>query len=291
MGSTKVKVFDDSAQVEEPKPKADKKKQKETSIENVEEVLLTADQEAGSSDITTNASEKPQPKADQSSDKKAQGKKPKKGQLKVRSKKYQEVMERIEKTKLYPLSEAIELAKETSFTKFPGTLEIHIGTSTKNVRGLVSLPFLSGKRVKILAFGTNADKSGADLVGDDAKLDDIAKGRIDFEALIATPAWMPKLARVAKILGPRGLMPNPKSGTVTDNLEKAVSEIQSGKVEYKSEANNPILHLAVGKLTQDSEELAQNIKALYLGIGKSKVKKMVISSTMGPGIKVDVATL
>ncbi len=208
-----------------------------------------------------------------------------------RSKKYLAAAEKVEKTSKYNLEKAVELAKETAYSKFKGSLELHITTSNKNVRGLVTLPHLSGKQLTILAFGDKAAEAGADMVGDDKKLEDIMKGKIDFDALVATPVWMVKLARAAKVLGPRGLMPNPKNGTVSDNLEKAILELKSGKVEYRTENNLPTMHLGIGKLEQPSEELMANIRTLYAAIGKSKIKRLLVSPTMGPAIRVDLSSI
>jgi large subunit ribosomal protein L1 len=207
------------------------------------------------------------------------------------SKKHQAASEKVEKNKAYPISEAVNLAKETSYTKFDGTLEVHINTNLKTLRGLVSLPYASGKKLVILAFGKGAEESGADQIGDEKKLGELEKGRINFDILVTTPEWMPRLARLAKTLGPRGLMPNPKNGTVTDNLKKAVEELQAGKIEYKTEKVGGVMHLSLGKLSQPNEELEQNLKTLLSAIGKTKIKKAVVTPTMGPGIRVDVSSI
>ena len=202
-----------------------------------------------------------------------------------------EAAEKVEKAKKYAIDEAVNLVKETSYSKFDGSLEIHINTSVKNLRGLVSLPYASGKKLKIVAFGKGAEESGADIVGDDEKLNEIAKGKIDFDFIVTDPSWMPKLARAAKVLGPRGLMPNPKNGTISDNLKKAVEEIQSGKVEYKSEKIANVVHLSLGKISQPTEELSQNIKVLLGVVGKSKIKVATIAPSMGPGVKLDTSSI
>ncbi len=212
--------------------------------------------------------------------------------VKARGKKYQEVIELVEKTKRYPLNEAVELAQKVSYTKFPSTMEIHINTAVKGVRGLITLPYASGKKLKILAFGKDADKSGADVVGTDEILADIIKGKTgDIDFIVTTPEWMPKLARAAKVLGPRGMMPNPKNGTITDNLSKVVAELQGGKVEYKSENAAQVIHLAIGKTSQPAEEISANVKLLYQTIGKSRIRKITLSPTMGPGVKVDLNSI
>lgn len=210
---------------------------------------------------------------------------------KVRSKKYQEISKELDRNKRYNLNEALELVKKLSFSKFEGTLEAHINTSQSGIRGLVSLPFASGRKLRILAFGQNADKSGADLIGNEEIITDIDKGKINFDLLVTEPSWMPKLAKVARILGPRGLMPNPKNGTITQDLKKAVEGFQAGKTEYKTEAKAPVMHISMGKLSQPTEELAANIKALLQTLGKTRVKKVSLSPTMGPSVKVDLTSL
>lgn len=215
----------------------------------------------------------------------------KKTQKQTHGTKYVQSAEKVERNKQYAVTEAIDLAKQTSYVKFTGTLALHINTNQKAMRGLVTLPFAAGKKLTILAFGKGASESNADMVGDDEKLVQIEKSKIDFDVVVATPDWMPRLAKVARVLGPRGLMPSPKSGTVTDNLTKAVTELQAGKTEYKTEPNGQVIHIAVGKLTQPTEEIASNIKALYQTLGKSRVKKITLAPTMGPGVKIDPNSL
>lgn len=215
----------------------------------------------------------------------------KKTRKQTHGKKYLEQAEKVERNKKYSIIEAIKLAKETSYSKFDGSLELHINTSQKGLRGLVTLPHVAGKKLRVLAFGKGAAESGADAVGTDETIAQIEKSRIDFDVVVTTPEWMPRLARVARVLGPRGLMPNPKSGTITDNLAKTVTELQAGKTEYKTEPNGMIIHLGVGKVSQASEEVIANIKALYTTIGKSRVQRMTIASTMGPGVKIDPSSI
>ncbi len=238
--------------------------------------------------------------------KEKKAKQPKRGK-KERSKNYQDKIKILEekakegleegeelpnfKAKTYPVEQAIELVKQISYTKFDGTMEVHININSKSVRGLISLPFISGKALKVLAFGKGAEDSGADLIGDDKALAEIEKGKVNFDVLVTTPEWMPKLARAAKVLGPKGLMPNPKSGTITTDLKKAITEIQSGKVEYKSEKGASVIHLGIGKVSQPTDELNQNIKILLSTIGKSKIKRVTIASTMSPGVKIDLSSI
>jgi large subunit ribosomal protein L1 len=228
---------------------------------------------------------------------------------KPRSKKYQEKIKALQdeikpeeadenytyKAVSYKLPEAIEMVKKLSYTKFDGTLEAHINTTVTGIRGLISLPFVSGKKIRILVFGKGAEESGADIVGDESSLDTIGKGKIDFDLVITTPDWMPRLAKVAKFLGPRGLMPNPKNGTIAgpsaDGLKKAVESFQAGKTEYKTESKGKVIHLGLGKLNQPSEELSANIKMLLQTLGKSRISKVTLSPTMGAAVKVDLSSI
>lgn len=223
--------------------------------------------------------------------KKKTGKKPKRGVPKYRSKKHKEAASQVEPTQKYPLKEAVELAQKTSYSKFTGTIEAHLNTSVKNVRGLVTLPHMAGRSLTVLAFGKGAEEAGADIVGTEETIAEIEKGKINFDVLVTTPEWMPKLARIARVLGPKGLMPNPKSGNVTDNLAKTVAELKQGKTEYRTEPSGQVIHLPVGKVDQPSEEIADNIKVLYNIIGKSHIKKITLSPTMGPGVKIDLASI
>lgn len=209
-------------------------------------------------------------------------KKKKKVKVKVRSKKYQEAVKLVDKSKLYPLKDAVELVKKTSITKFDGTVELHINLSPaslgekKEFRTSVSLPHGTGKQVRV-------------AIADDKILADIEAGKIDFDILVAHPSLMPKLAKVARILGPKGLMPNPKTGTVSAEPEKRAKELSSGQVNIKTEPNNPILHMPIGKVSFDTTKLASNIEAVMKAIGPSKILKVTLASTMGPGIKIAVA--
>jgi large subunit ribosomal protein L1 len=207
------------------------------------------------------------------------------------SKKYLATVEKVDKSKAYSLNEAVDLAKSVSYSKFEGTLEIHINTAAKGIRGLVMLPYASGKKLRILAFGKGAEESGADLIGDDDALKELEKGKVNCDVIVTTPEWMPKLARAAKVLGPRGLMPNPKNGTISTDLKKVIAELQGGKTEYKSEAKANVVHLAMGKVSQPTEELSANVKILLNTIGKSRIKKVTLSPTMGPGVKLDLSSI
>jgi|SRR3989344_2764752 len=212
------------------------------------------------------------------------------GKAKPRSKKYQEVVKDLDRDEVYSLAEAVDMVKKLSYAKFDGTLEVHINTAAFGLRGLVSLPFAAGKKLRILAFGSPASKPDSEVVfGDDSTIEELLTGKMNFDIIITTPEWMPKLAKVARVLGPKGLMPNPKNGTITSDLKKAIDSFQSGQTEYKTESKAPVIHLGLGKLTQPTEELSANIKTLLQTIGKSRIKKVTLSPTMGPSVKLDIS--
>lgn len=207
-------------------------------------------------------------------------------------KKYREVAKLIEKDKVYSLGEALQLATKTSTTKFDATVELHVNLGVdprqadQNVRDTVSLPAGTGKEVRIatLASDEDAEKLFAKLEKED----------IDFDVLIATPNMMPKLGKYARLLGPRGLMPNPKSGTVTPDVATAVEEAKAGRVEYRVDQAG-IVHLGIGKVSFGAEKLTQNAEAVMASIRAARpsslkanyIKTITISTTMGPGIKVE----
>jgi large subunit ribosomal protein L1 len=220
-------------------------------------------------------------------------------------KKYREAKNKIDRTKRYTLEEALQLLPQTSYVRFDEGIDIAIrlGVDPKKpeqmVRGTVILPHGTGKKVKVLVFAQGekekeAREAGTDFVGGEELVEKILKGWLDFDKAIATPDMMKVVSKLGKVLGPRGLMPNPKVGTVTFDVGKAVQDIKSGKVEFKADkAGN--LHVSVGKVSFGQEKLRENIITLLDSVIKAKpasskgtyVKGLAISTTMGPGIKVD----
>jgi len=217
--------------------------------------------------------------------------------------------EEIERMKLYPVDEAVKLVKERAKAKFDETIEVamNLGVDPRqtdqNVRGVVNLPNGSGRsaRVAVFAKGAKADeakKAGADVVGAEDLAEKINAGQIDFDRCIATPDMMPLVGRLGKVLGPRGLMPNPKVGTVTNDLPAAIKAQKGGAVEFRVEKAG-IVQAGIGKASFTAEQLAQNIRALADAVAKSKpsgvkgtfIKKVAISSTMGPGVRVEPSSL
>ncbi len=204
--------------------------------------------------------------------------KKKKAKIKVRSKRYVEVMKLVDKEKLYPLTDAISLVKQTTLTKFDGTVELHVSLNPltlgdkKDYRTAVSLPHGTGKEVRV-------------AIADDKVLAEIEAGKINFDILVAHPTMMAKLAKVARVLGPRGLMPNPKTGTVSPDPEKRAKELSSGQVNLKTEPGNPLIHMPIGKVSFEDKKISENVKAVLKALG-TKVAKVTLSATMGPGVKV-----
>ena len=226
--------------------------------------------------------------------------------MKKKSKKYTEALSKIERNKLYTKDEAVKLVKETSTSSFDGTVEvaIRLNIDTKKadqqLRGAIVLPKGTGKSTKVLVIArgekaTQAKEAGADYVGDVDMLEKIEKENwFDFDTMIATPDMMPLLGKLGRVLGPKGLMPNPKTGTVTLDVEKAVNEVKAGRVEYRADSFG-IIHGVIGKVSFSEEDLLENLNAFVAAILRVKpatvkgeyVKSIAISSTMGPGIKVE----
>ena len=219
------------------------------------------------------------------------------------------LIEKIDTSKIYEPIDAIKILKENSYTKFEEALEVAINLgidsnkTDQNVRGVISLPKGTGKNINVavLAKGDKiieAKEAGADLVGETDLIETIAKGKIDFDLLIATPDMMPSVGKVAKILGPKGLMPNPKLGTVSQDIKTAVQKAKSGQVQYKNDKAG-IVHAGIGKMNFNDDDLLENLKAFFTSINKSKpdsikgsfIKKVTIASTMGVGLEINLGSL
>ena len=224
-----------------------------------------------------------------------------------RSKKYNEAAAKVDSKNLYSPLAAVKLAKETSVTKYDASVEVALvlGVDPKKadqaIRSTVNLPHGTGKTARVLVFagGERAEEAraaGADIVGADELIEEVSKGRLDYDAVVSTPELMGKVGRLGKVLGPRGLMPNPKTGTVTTDVAKAVTDIKGGKIEFRVD-KNANLHFLIGKVSFTAEQLAENYAAAIEEVIRSKpssskgrfLKKSVISTTMGPGIPVDTS--
>lgn len=222
-----------------------------------------------------------------------------------RGKGYRKAAEQVEAGKLYSLADALELATKTSPSKFDASVELHIRLGVdprqadQNIRATVSLPNGTGKTIRVAVFAPEAEheaakKAGANIIGDETFLAQLDKEQLDFDILIATPAYMPRLGKYARLLGPRGLMPNPKAGTVATDVAKAVTDSKAGKVEYRVD-KQAIVHLGIGKVSFGGAKLGENAKAFFDSLTAQKpttlkggyVKTITVSTTMGPGIKVE----
>ncbi|OJT54455.1 50S ribosomal protein L1 [Bacillus licheniformis] len=225
-----------------------------------------------------------------------------------KGKKYVEAAKLVDRTKAYDVNEAIELVKKTNTAKFDATVEaaFRLGVDPRKndqqIRGAVVLPNGTGKTQRVLVFAKGekakeAEAAGADYVGDADYINKIQQGWFDFDVIVATPDMMGEVGKIGRVLGPKGLMPNPKTGTVTFEVEKAVNEIKAGKVEYRvDKAGN--IHVPIGKVSFEECKLVENFATMYDTILKAKpaaakgvyVKNVSVTSTMGPGIKVDPST-
>ncbi|MDP2720563.1 MAG: 50S ribosomal protein L1 [bacterium] len=275
MGQTRTKIID--AAIEEPKLKK---------IEEIEKTLPNDKQGR----VTTEP-----------------GKAKKAGKPKTRSNRYKQSVDLIDKSKLHPLDTAIDLIQKTTTTKFDSSIEAHINLSLSSeksdhqIRTTTSLPHQTGKKIKLLVFSSKnheeLKKLGAQL-GTEKILKEIEAGKIFFDKIIADPSWMPRLAKVARVLGPKGLMPNPKSGTVSEDTVAAAKEFSAGKMELRTE-KFPIVHVIVGKSSFKPNQIEENLKAVVAairtarpeGFKKELIKSVYLSSTMGPSVKVDPSSL
>ena len=225
-----------------------------------------------------------------------------------KSKKMQEALKKVDATKAYSVEEAVALAKDTNIAKFDATVEVAYKLNVdpkkadQQIRGAVVLPNGTGKTQTVLVFAKGekakeAEAAGADFVGDDDMVAKIQGGWFDFDVVVATPDMMATVGKLGRVLGPKGLMPNPKTGTVTMDVKKAVEEIKAGKVEYRAEKAG-IVHASIGKVSFSDEKLVENFKALQDVLAKAKpssskgtyFKSVAVTTTMGPGVKVDTAS-
>ncbi len=226
-----------------------------------------------------------------------------------RGKAYQDAMKKMDKSKLYDPAEALALVKEMASAKFDETVEVHVKLGVdprhadQQVRGTVSLPHGTGKTRRVLVFAKGAkvqeaEAAGADYVGGDDLAEKIQGGWFDFDVAVATPDMMAVVGKLGKILGPRGLMPNPKSGTVTFDIEKTINELKAGRIEYRVDKTS-IVHVPIGKVSFDNEKLIDNLNAFTEALVKAKpaaakgqyMRSASIASTMGPGVKVNPLVL
>ncbi|MFI5265580.1 MAG: hypothetical protein ACHQT7_02440 [Candidatus Levyibacteriota bacterium] len=279
MGKVKIKVIGDEAQ-EEAVKEAEKVKREQKDLRKGKTAKV-AGMKGGERTTAVGVSEADienllDSVSDKKPEEKVEGKKEntKEKEKKVVSKRHIE-NKKLTGTPQTQLSKSIELLRKFKSPSFDESVELHINTKEKGISGMVVLPHGTGKKLKI-------------IVADDAVISDIEKGKIDFDVLVSTPQMMPKLAKVAKVLGPRGLMPNPKNGTITTNTDDAVKKLSTGQISFKTESAAPLIHLMVGKMSMEDKKLEQNISTVLSAIGTARIDKVTLKSTMSPAIHIHV---
>jgi len=274
MGKIRVKTFGDEEseqkqKEEEQKRKAAKKTTKAPGMKGGERVVSV-----GPSEEELAALEVAEVKAEEAPKEEKKHKRVKE-QKAFHSEKYEKLLEEVDRTKNYVLSEALELLGNLQRKSFDETVELHINTIATGISGQITLPHGTGKTTRV-------------AIADDKLIAEVEKGIINFDVLVAEPAMMAKLAKVAKVLGPRGLMPNPKNGTITPKPEEVAKKYAGGQINFKTEAKAPIIHLTVGKISFGPAKLTDNIEALIAAIKKPNIVNVTLKSTMSPGLKLKI---
>jgi large subunit ribosomal protein L1 len=285
MGKIRVKTLGDEKQEKKDNKKAQAKLEAKKAAEAAKRAAGELEEEVKevkpeTAEVIADAKE------EKTEEKKPKKDKFKKSKGKAHSKAYLAVAEKIEKNKAYKLAEALTILPSLKISKFDETVELHINTVEKGVSGAVTLPHGTGKSIRVaIADQTTDPKAVEELVKK------VETGKIDFDVLIATPDAMPKLAKIARFLGPKGLMPNPKNGTITAKPVDAAKKFEGGLMNFKTEAKFPIMHLSVGKISLGDKKLSDNIKAAIVAVNAKKIKDITLKSTMSPGIKLDINSL
>lgn len=285
MGKVKIRVVGDEQQEKEQQEEQKKRREaKKTQVkgvnlgggERINTVGVSEEEISKELDAAkTEALAQDEPEAPTKKDKKTRGKKQKDKAARVRSKRHSSNSTIVANKTAYPIGAGIEVLRKFKKSNFDETVELHINVHEKGVSGQVSLPHGTGKQLRI-------------KVVDDATIAEIEKGKINFDVLVATPDMMPKLAKVARVLGPRGLMPNPKAGTVTDKPDVVVERLSKGQVSYKTEPIGPIIHMSVGKLSFEDKQIEENVKSVLSSIGATKITSVTLKSTMSPAVRIQI---
>ncbi len=282
MGKVKVRVVGDETtekeQKEEQKLKREAKKQARGlnmgGGQRINSVGVSEEEIASLISAKPEAEETSKPEEDKSK-KTRQTQKEKKAEARVLSKRHTSNKSTVATGTIYPVKSGIEILRRFKKSKFDETVELHVNVKEKGISGQVTLPHGSGKKLRI-------------RVADDALIAAIEQGKIDFDVLIAEPSMMPKLAKVARVLGPRGLMPNPKAGTVTDKPQALIEKLSAGQINYKTESGAPIIHMSVGKLSFEDAQLAENINQVLSSIGPTRIENITLKSTMSPAVRLQI---
>jgi large subunit ribosomal protein L1 len=298
MGKIRIKAFDEASVEDEAKLKAKKeaKKAEKMAAKNAakaaagkktnpqtdgtmktveDEIVVETVIPESSEEITVETVEPSSAKATEGQGKKAKKEKFAKAKAKVDSKRHKENMSVVSSSQKYDLDQALAALKKFKTSKFDETVELHINTKEKGVSGQVTLPHGTGKTLVI-------------KIADDAIIAEVAKGKINFDLLVATPSMMPSLAKVARVLGPRGLMPNPKNGTISENPEEAVKKLSGGQINYKTESEAPIIHARVGKISFEDNKLKDNVRTFISSVGVANIASVTLKSTMSPAIRLNI---
>jgi large subunit ribosomal protein L1 len=276
MGKIRVKAFGDEELEQKQKLKEEKRKQAKKTAKGT--VVETKVEETEPTEEKTEAVEVAEVEETPGEKKLSKAKSAsggRKEQKAFHSQKYQTLSDQFDKSKIYSVKEALELLEKLQRKSFDETVELHLNTLTSGISGQITLPHGTGKVTRV-------------AIATDAIIAEVEKGVINFDVLVAEPAMMAKLAKVAKVLGPRGLMPNPKNGTITPKPEEVAKKYAGGQINFKTETKAPIIHLTVGKMSFGPEKLTENIEALILAIKKSNIVNVILKSTMSPGIKIKI---
>lgn len=274
MGKIRTRFIGDESTEDEQK-----KEQRERAKRKKMEKILHENPEV-SDELVEKKEKKTEEKADKkeaAAPAKAEAKSAKKAPRK-RGKKYKEALKKVDVEKVYELKEAIEAIKKAAFAKFPESVELHLNTDKQGLKGEIELPHSTGKTVRV-------------AIVDDKVIEQLEKGVIEFDILITHPSFMPRIAKYARTLGPKGLMPNPKSGTVSPNPEEVAKKFQKGTLRWKTEGKAPLIHQMVAKLPSSTEEIAENVIAFIGSVGKKNIKAAFIKSTMSPALKLNIENM
>lgn len=289
MGKIRIKTFDESSPEDEAKLRAKKeakkaekiaKKASKSDVVSPSEEVTTPEETVQTPVTTVESPAETVATVQETVESPKEEKKKKKEKFakvsqRSDSKRHKENLTFVSKNQSYSLDQAIEALKKFKKSKFDETVELHINTKEKGISGQVVLPHGTGKTLRI-------------KVADDTILAEVEKGKINFDVLVAHPSMMPKLAKVARVLGPRGLMPNPKNGTIAENTDEAVKKLSGGQISYKTESSAPVIHAIVGKVSFEDKKLSENIKTFLGSVGIANIKTATLKSTMSPGIKLSV---
>lgn len=283
MGKIRVKTLGDESLEKEQKNEAKKRKEEKLTkvpgLKGGQRVTAVGPTEEELTQLEVpKTQEAPKEEKEEKPKQKKSSRREKIAKKQTRSHKYFLAKQQIDQAKLYPISEALDLLPKLKLSSFDETVELHINTTDTGISGQVTLPHGSGKKTRV-------------RIADDSIIADVEKGKIDFDVLVAHPSLMPKLARVAKYLGPRGLMPNPKNGTISQNPQEVAKKYEMGQISFRTEAKTPIIHLSIGKVSFGKEKLEENIKTIFASIQREKILNATLKSTMSPGIKINTTAL